>query len=176
MNVHHLAALLVRIAGLILILKSLELVISLAMAGATNIVGQPGHVAFLTFHVMWFTAGVLFVMFPTRIAGNLVPAPAPDAESDDDIPADTLTRLILIAAGLYFLIEGIRDLVSFFSYWAVYMSQGFGDGLAKISFWQPRFVAQFVSGVVALGAGLILLLRPAGIASLIQQLRRSHPG
>jgi len=175
MNVHHLAALLVRIAGLILVLKSIDLVVSMAMAGATNFVGKPGYIAFMTFQVMWLTAGILFLLFPLRIAGNLLPTTPAVTPDQDHVPADALTRLILIAAGLYFLVDGIKDLASFFTYWAVYVSQGYGQGLNKVAFWQSNFSGQLVSSIVSLLAGLWLLLRPVGIANLIHRLRGRHP-
>ncbi len=176
MNVYHLAAVLIRITGLVLILKSIETVVGLAMAGATNIAGQPGFVAFLTFHVMWLTAGVLFLLFPSRIAGNLVPAAPPKTLNQDDIPADALTHLIIIAAGLYFLVDGIKALASLASFWAVYMTQSYGQGLSQTpSFWNTGYTGQVTSGVVSLVAGLWLLLRPVGIARLIHRLRRAHP-
>jgi len=175
MNIYHLAAVLIRIAGIVLVLKSIELVVSMAMAGATNFVGQPGYVAFFTFQVMWLTAGILFLLFPTRIAGNLVPTGSIEPPDQDNIPADALARLIIVAAGLYFLIDGIKDLALFFTYWAVYMSQGYGDGINKVAFWQSNFAGQLVSATVSLIAGLWLLLRPQRIADLIHRLRRAHP-
>ncbi len=175
MNIHHLAAILVRIAGIVLLLKSIELVVSIAMAGATNFVGQPGYVAFLTFQVMWLTAGILFLLFPTRIAGNLMPAAPAEVTDQDNIPVNTLTCLIIIAAGLYFLIDGIKDLASFFTYWVVYVSQGYGQGLDKVSFWQPNLAGQLAPSIVSLVAGLWLLLKPQRIVDLIHRLRRAHP-
>lgn len=175
MNIHHLAAVLIRIAGIVLVLKSIELVVSMAMAGASNFAGQPGYAAFLTFQVMWLTAGILFLLFPTRIAGNLVPAAAVESSNADDISADALTRLIVVAAGLYFLIDGIKDLAAFFTYWAVYTSQGFGQGLSEVPFWSPQFAGLLTSSAVSIAAGLWLLLRPISIMELIHRLRRAHP-
>lgn len=175
MNVHHLAALLVRITGIILLVKSIETGIGLAMVGATDIFNQPGHVSFLTFHVMWLTAGVLMLLFPMRIASNVVPAAAAQTAQSDDIPADALTRVILVAAGLYFIVDGIKALSSLASYWAVYTAQGAGHGLAPVQFWTQSIAHQTLMGTVSMCVGLILLLRPQGVARLITRLRQAHP-
>lgn len=175
MNVHHLAALLVRLTGLILLLRSLETAIGLAMAGATDILGQSGAVPFLTFQVLWLTAGILLLLFPNWIAGNIVPAPDKDSPHYDDIPSSALASLIVVVAGLYFIVDGVKALASLASYWAVFTAQGAGHGLAPLKFWTQSIAHQTITGSISLVVGLLLLLRPHGAAAVINRLRRVHP-
>lgn len=172
MNVHHLAALLVRIAGILLLLHGVEIAIGLIGVGAAQGVMAPSAWLFLTFAVMWLTAAVLMLLYPTRVAGAFLPRAPADAQDADAIPSDAMTRLVLVAAGLFFLIDGIKDLASVAAYWAIYTAQGAGAGLAPVSFWTPTVIQPAATGSVALAAGLWLLLRPAGIAAFIHRLRR----
>lgn len=177
MTIHQLASLLIRIAGLVLLLRSIEMIAWVVAAGTVNQAFDSNQWLFLTFNTMWLTAAVCFIFFPSRVAFNLVPRGTTDATSveRDDIPNDALTRLILVAAGLYFLVDGIKDLAGLATNWLIYLAQGTGAGLSPTSFWTGNFVAQLVTGSVSVAAGLWLLLRPSGIAALIHRLRRTAP-
>ena len=180
MNVYHLSAVLVRIAGIVLTVMGLQQGISwfaIASSGAYSDVAwsYPDAWMPLTVFVMWLTAGLIMLIFPGQVAGNLMPASGPGTSAIDEIPNDNLTRLILLGGGLYFTIQGAVSLTYLIVYWIYYFFESAKLNVSWLPFWNAGLVGRAASGLVELGAGLVLLFRTHGIGALFSKLRRASP-
>lgn len=176
MSLQNLAALAVRITGIILLIKAIEAILTVVLSGMSGTLFTPSGLPFLGIHGLWLAAAVVLIAAPLRIAGALGAAPddAPAAnQTSDAISAETVAQIIVIGTGLYFLVDAAKAFFSFVFYFIAYTAQGAGHGLAPIQFWQQSILNQTVMGAVSFVAALWFLFGSRGIAELVHRLRRA---
>lgn len=163
-----------KLSGLVLVILALVGLSTALLAGLAALVDDQdflgGGQTFLILGstpVILFVAGLVLWLFPTPIANTVLA----DASPDDGTFPDWTQRLqnvLLLALGLYFVIDGVSGVV----YEGVYqyvMTEAAQMPMTR----DGRIIASIAGNAVRIALGLFLVLGRHGLVAALQQLRES---
>ncbi|MDT8322422.1 MAG: hypothetical protein RQ826_18055, partial [Xanthomonadales bacterium] len=154
-----LVRLVLKLSGLVLVILALVGLSTALLAGLAALVDDqgfpgPGNLVFLygATPVILLVAGLVLWLFPTPIANTVLADALPD---DGTFPGWTqrLQNVLLLALGLYFVIDGVSGLV----YEGVYqyvMTEATQMPMTR----NGRIIASIAGNAVQMGLGLFLVL------------------
>ncbi|MDT8450796.1 MAG: hypothetical protein RQ847_11570 [Wenzhouxiangellaceae bacterium] len=169
-----LVRLVLKLSGLVLVILALVGLSTALLAGLAAMVDDqgfpgPGNLVFLygATPVILLIAGLVLWLFPTPIANTVVA----DASPDDGTSPDWTQRLqnvLLLALGLYFIIDGISG-VAYEGVYQYVMTEATQMPMTR----NGRIIASIAGNAVRIALGLFLVLGRHGLVAALQRLRES---
>lgn len=166
MPIHTLTALAIRVTGIVILIKAIELGASYQAMGMPS----PGW-AWATVAVM-AAAALSMILFPLALAGRLLPAGGTRDTLDTDPPVGggAIERLAASVIGLYFLVVAVTD----GSYYVLLAAatQSFGGP----PIWNNHQIASAGTTVLEFVFALWLLFGARQLVTLMRWARTAHTG
>ncbi len=163
MSKHGLAAVAVRIAGLVIGLYAIRNG-AMHLAADPTIRQDPWVWLPLTSTVMMFSTAFCMVIFPTIIVQKLIPRDESPPESSTLSIAD-IEILATSLVGLYVLVQAVLDATYMGTLWFAIRQTGYPW------IWTAEYIATTVTAVAELLVGLWLLFGARGLMSFVRWAR-----